>query len=113
MAIEYTPDRDGTIEDYIRMSKNQRVPLCFKGYEQFQNLVNLGYIEPNITLIRVMYNHDRGDEFYGVIDDFKLEGMLVNVHRGKEGIYNPEEILLEDTPYFEVDMVNPNPIPRK
>jgi len=112
MGVWYDPSRNGTIEEYINHCRTERVPKCFKGPEQFQQLVDLGYITPNITSIRIMYIYSRDDEFYGVVDDFKLEGVQRPSHSGKEGIHNPEELLCGDTPYFEVDMMNPHPEPR-
>jgi hypothetical protein len=113
MGVWYDPSRDGSIEDYVEHCRNERIPKCFKGHEQFQQLIDLGYITPNITSIRIMYNFARGDEFYGVVDDFKLEGIILNAHSGKKGIHDPKELLSEDVPYFEVDMMNPSPQPLK
>lgn len=112
MGLWYDPSRDGTIEEYIEHCRNERIPKCFRGPEQFQQLVDLGYITPNITSIRIMYSSGRGDEFYGVVDDFKLEGIEVAVHCGKKGIHDPKELLSGDVPHFEADMLNPYPEPR-
>jgi hypothetical protein len=112
MGVWYDPSRDGTIEEYIEHCRNERIPKCFRGPEQFQQLVDLGYITPNITSIRIMYCSGRGDEFYGVVDDFKLQGIEVAVHCGKKGIHDPKELLSRDVPHFEVDMLNPYPEPR-
>ena len=112
MGVWYDPSRDGTIAEYIMYCRNERVPRCFKGHEQFQQLIDLGYITPNITSIRIMYNINREDEFYGVVDNFQLEGVILKAHSGKGGIHNPKELLSKDTPYFEIDMMNPNPKPQ-
>ena len=111
MGVWYDSSRDGTIKEYIEHCRNEMISKCFKGHEQFQQLVDLGYITPNITSIRIMYNIYRDDEFYGVINNFQLEGIILNAHSGKEGIHDPKQILSGDTPYFEVDMMNPNPEP--
>lgn len=112
MGVWYEPSRDGTIEEYIQHCKDERVPKCFKGPEQFQQLVDLGYMTPDITTIRIMYTYSRGDEHYGVNGDFNLEGIVAPQHAGKEGIHNPQELLSGNTPYFEIDNINPNPEPR-
>jgi hypothetical protein len=109
MGVWYDPKRDGTIESYIEKCRDEGLPKCFRGSEQFHQLVDLGYIVPNITSIRIMYSHGRGDEFYGVVDDFKLEGIEVAVHGGKKGVHDPSELLSGDVPHFEVDMINPYP----
>ena len=103
MGVWYNPQRDGTIEEYIENCRNERLP----------KLVDLGYITPNITSIRIMYSSGRGDEFYGIVDDFKLEGIEVHVHAGKKGIHDPKALLSGDVPHFEVDMMNPHPESRK
>ncbi len=108
MTVWYNPKRDGTIEEYIKYCRIEMLPKCFKGYGQFKDLKDKGYITPNITNLRLMYNYARDDEFYGVIDGYRLEGIILNSHSGKEGIHDPKDIL-EDAPYFEIDMINPNP----
>ena len=113
MGVWYDPSRDGTIEEYIAYCRNEMVPKCFKGHKQFQQLVDLGYVTPLITSIRIMYNIGRDDEFYGVVEDFKLEGIILNAHSGKEGIHDPKELLSNEIPYFEIDMINPNHEPGK
>ena len=111
MGLWYEPARDGTIHEYIANCRADMMPKCFKGYEQFRQLVELGYVTPLVTSIRLMYNHGRDDEFYGVVDDFKLEGIILNSHSGKSGVHEPEDILADDKPYFEIEMINPNPEP--
>ncbi|MAG02218.1 hypothetical protein CMI42_02680 [Candidatus Pacearchaeota archaeon] len=113
MGLWYDAQRDGTIEDYIEYCRNERLPKCFRGPEQFQRLVDLGYITPDITSIRIMYNFGRGDEFYSVVRGFKLEGADVLVHSGKQGIHDPRELLSGDVPHFEIDNLNPHPEPRE
>jgi hypothetical protein len=53
-----------------------------------------------------MHNEGRGDEFYTVIDDFKLHGEDVEVHAGKKGTHEPEDILTPVSPYYEVGGLN-------
>lgn len=107
MGAWYDPKRDGSIEDYIEYCRNEQIPKCFKGADHYQQLIDLGYVTPNITSIRIMYG-SRGDEFYGVVDDYKLVGVDVPVHAGKTGIHDPKE-LLSNIPCFEIDMINPFP----
>jgi len=70
-------------------------------------------ITPNITSIRIRYNIGRDDEFYGVINNFQQEGIILNAHPGKEETHDQKKLLSGDMPYFEVDMINPNPEPMK
>jgi len=113
MGVWYDPSRDGTIEEHIKNCRDKNIPINFKGHEQFEQLVNLGYIEPHITAIRIMYNDAKQDEHYGVIDDFQLEGIILNAHSGKQGIHNPKDLLSVNTPHYEVIMINPFPEPQK
>tara|TARA_Y100000034_G_C6907867_1_gene421894 strand:- start:6362 stop:6709 length:348 start_codon:yes stop_codon:yes gene_type:complete len=110
MVAWYDPKINGTIEEYIEFCKSNQMGISFKGPEQFQQLVNLGYITPHITSIRLMYGMGSAG-FYQVIDNFQLEGVDVSVHAGKEGIHNPKELLSGDVPHFEVSMMNPHPTP--
>ena len=59
-----------------------------------------------------MYNDGRDDEFYGVVDNFQLLGIVLNRHSGKKGLHDPKELLSGDTPYFEIEMINPHPKPK-
>ena len=86
----------------------KRIPKTFKRDEQFQELIKLGYILPEMTYLRII-NEDRSDEFYRVTKEFNLEGILLDFHSDKKGIHNSKEILSEDIDYFEVDRMNPNP----
>lgn len=108
MGIWYDSSKDGTIEEYIKYCKDERIPKTFKGDVQFQGLIKLGYILPEMTYLRII-NEDRSDEFYRVTKEFNLEGMSLDFHSGKKGIHNSKEILSGDIDYFEVEMINPNP----
>ena len=109
MGVWYDPLRDGTLDEYIKRFKQNRISGYFKGHEQFRQLADSGYLTPNVTSIRIMYGSERDDEFYFVVDDFRLEGAELRAHSGRKGIYDPREVLSEDTPHFEVEMMNPNP----
>jgi len=106
MTVWYDPSKDGTIDEYIANCKKHDIPPCFKGAKDFQKLIELDYIVPMITNIRLLYNYAKGDEFYLVTTDYQFEGVEVNIHRGKKGIHKPDELLSGDAPCYEVNMIN-------
>jgi len=60
-----------------------------------------------------MYGFARTDEHYVVDQNFNLEGIILKMHSGKKGIHKPKDLLSEETPHFEIHMINPYPEPRK
>ncbi len=112
MGLWYDSKRDGTIEDYLKWCKEQNVPFAFKGIEPYRALWKKGCIVPEITSLRLCYNHARPDEFYVVAGEHELEGVELQQHSGKKGEHKPEEILTDDAPYWEISNLNPRSIPR-
>lgn len=89
----YNPKRDGTLDDYFAQYNGQSACPLFKGHVWFEKLRDLGYLMPDVTIIRIMWSHGRSDEHYRVTSDFKLEGIVVPMHGGRPGIHDPKEIL--------------------
>jgi len=96
----YNPERDGPLNEYFENMEHGTFPL-FRGIDQYRMLWNLGYIEPNLTGLRMMFNVGRFDEHYLIIDKDTVVG-CGKVHGGLPGKHNIEEILGEDSPPFEV-----------
>jgi len=89
----YNPKRDGTLDEYFeRFDEQQACPL-FKGYAWFEKLRDRGYLMPNVSFIRIMWNVGREDEHYRVTADFKLEDIVGSAHSGQQGIHDPKKIL--------------------
>ncbi len=109
----YNPKRDGTLGDYLEShgGGSSAFPL-FKDYAHFKMLWDSGYLEPDISFIRIMYNVGRFDEHYSVKGEFGLEGIPLEYHGGKPGIHDPR-ILLRNVPPWEAQHLNPEPKPRK
>lgn len=112
MSFWYNSERE-TLEEFLAQCEEDRIPFAFKGYEPFQELWNKGYIEPLITLIRLMYSHGRCDECYLVVNEHELEGLDLETHSGKSGAHDPKELLSGDAPYWEISSLNHYPEPRK
>lgn len=108
----YNPKIHGSLEKYLEEHNGRTVFPLFKGYKHFKMLWDRGYITPEITFIRIMYNVGRGDEYYLVIDEDTLEGVTAGFHSGKPGRHNIKQ-LLDNSPSWSTEDLNPNPTPRK
>jgi hypothetical protein len=108
-VLYYSGSIDGDIKQHLKQMKASGfVAPTFKGYKPFKQLWDLGVITPEITFIRLMYNSWRGDENYVVVDEENLEGVILNVHSGIEGIHNTKEMLTKTAaPYWEISGLNP------
>jgi hypothetical protein len=91
----YNSKVDGNIEDYISNCRAKNMWICFKGHEPFEELHDKEYLLPWITSIR-LYRGATPDEYYIVNDDFKLEGVDLPAHSGKEGVHDPKDLLSEE-----------------
>ncbi|MEK6910175.1 MAG: hypothetical protein AABW82_00190 [Nanoarchaeota archaeon] len=65
----------------------------FKGLEQYKLLWNEGFLVPDYSVIRVMWNVCRGDEHYGVLQDGRLEGIKAPAHQGNPGVHDAKDLL--------------------
>ncbi|MEK6933594.1 MAG: hypothetical protein AABW75_01825 [Nanoarchaeota archaeon] len=63
-------------------------------------LWNQGYIEPNITTIRVMWNIGRGDEHFDIVNKNTLRGIAAPAHSGRPGDHSIS--LLDKVPSYEI-----------
>ena len=108
-GTHYRGNIDGDIKKYLnKMHENGAVCPTFTGYEPFKQLLDLELVCPEVTSIRLMFNHARGDEHYIVVDEEHLEGILLNAHSGQKGLYNTKDILTKtEAKYWEVDGLNP------
>ncbi|MBI2578613.1 MAG: hypothetical protein HYW26_02785 [Candidatus Aenigmarchaeota archaeon] len=104
----YKPERDGTIENYLKNRRETNLPFAFRGLEPYQQLWDKGYIAPGIASIRLVFSHARSDEHYCVVSEQELEGVELPVHSGKAGIHDPREILTgKDFSWWEISGLNP------
>ena len=108
----YNEKRDGKLENYlIKHDGCNSFPL-FKGYRHFKMLWNRGYLIPDFSVIRIMWNIGRGDEHYLVKNEASLEGLEVPVHFGKSGIHKVKNILNNKCPSWEAQHLAVNPVSR-
>ena len=107
----YQPERDGTLEDYLKIHNGQFSFPLFKGYGQYKMLWDEGYLEPQISFIRLMWNIGRGDEHFIVLGEYEIEGISdLPAHAGREGVYDVRELLdSDDCPLYEAQGFNRNP----
>ena len=100
----YIPKRDGPLEEYLRSHNGYSGTFSlFKGYRYYGIMKKRGYLIPNCTIIRLMWNVVRGDEHFGVTEDFQLMGIGQDTpHPGRPGIHDPRKILSSRNPCWEV-----------
>lgn len=98
----YTPERDGTLEEHLKVYNGISAFPLFKGFKQFKMLWEEGWFIPNFSVVRIMWNVGRGDEHYTVISSDELEGIDASYHQGKQGRHSAREIFgRKDCPCFE------------
>jgi hypothetical protein len=95
----YNPERDGTLAEYLETHDGHSCFPLFKGLGDFQLLKDEGWLEPRISIIRLMWNVGRGDEHFFVTDEFYLEGIENDHHGGRAGIHTPENIFKKAPPF--------------
>ena len=113
----YTPKRDGTLDEYLEKRRYGIMPQwgvypLFKGYDFFQRLWDEGYLEPNVSCIRLMWNWGRYDEHFSITEDGHLEGIQLPAHSGRPGKHDPKKVLSRG-PCWEAQILNRNPKKRK
>ena len=106
-AACYSPERDGPLEEYLELQFDGMVCRLFKGMEHFQMLRDKGWLLPNVSTIRLMYNAGRGDEHYLVTVGFQLQGIVHAHHGGREGVLAPEDILADAPPFEAQSLYGP------
>ena len=89
----YKPERDGSLEDYLKTHDGISCFPLFKGIKIYEKLLKEGYLIPNYSTIRLMWNVGREDEHFLVLEDSKLEGLSLSAHSGREGIHDYKKIL--------------------
>jgi hypothetical protein len=108
MSIYHSPEIDGPIEKFISLHEEEGTPPCFRGVYPYYELWDRGWVEPEITSIRLMMGDGRSDEHYLVLDKDQLEGIQLAFHSGRSNSYNPRN-LLPTAPYWEIDGLNLDP----
>lgn len=101
-TAHYSPERDGSLVQYLKPQLEGQCQRLFKGLEQLELLKNEGWLLPGTSYVRFMYNIGRGDAHYLITTDWKLEGMNGGMHSGDEGVFTMEQIFNENTPPFEI-----------
>lgn len=110
----YHPERDGSLAEYLELHDGWSSMPLFKGYEQYKMLWDLGYLEPHVSSIRLMWNMGREDEHFSVLGLHEIEGCSeLRAHAGRAGIHDPKEVLSEENcPEFEAQTWNRKPVIR-
>jgi hypothetical protein len=111
----YQPKKDGTLEEYFLTHDGHITFPLFHGWAHYKMLWDRGYLEPNISVIRLMWNIGREDEHFGVLGEHEIEGITdIAAHRGRPGKFDPQKLLAErDCPPWEAQNLNPHPVPRR
>lgn len=91
----YTPERDGSLEKYLETHDGFSCFPLFKGIEIYEKLLKEGYLRPDYSVIRLMWNIGREDEHFLVLKNGKLKGLALSAHSGRGGIHDYQEILKE------------------
>ena len=109
----YQPKIDGTLEEYLETHDGFSVFPLFKGYKYYKILWDKGYLEPQISVIRLMWNVGRDDEHFRVLGEYEIEGIIISAHAGRSGKHDPRKLLSKrDCPPWEATNLNPHPKPR-
>ena len=93
----YQKERDGKLSDFLEARCfGGGTTALFKGMEGFDLLKEKNLLKSEMTLIRVMWNVGRGDEYYAVVEsggEIMLQGITTGSHDGIPGLHKPEDIL--------------------
>jgi hypothetical protein len=113
-VLPYHPKRDGALEEYLKAHNGFTCMPLFKGYGQYKMLWDKGYLQPRVSVIRLMWNVGRGDEHFIVTKDNRLEGCTgLEFHSGRPGIHDPKVVLsARNCPVWEAQHLNRKPTPR-
>jgi len=110
----YQPKRDGALDDFLQVQFDSiGTYRQFKGVGQFNLLWERGYLVPQFSCIRLMYNLGRGDACYAVIDQKTLSGLDAGFHSGEPGRHQLRYILTKNAPPFEAHHMEEDPEKRK
>jgi|TARA_Y100000310_G_C20026919_1_gene510033 hypothetical protein len=102
---EYNEKRDGSLEEYFKTHDGGSAFPLFRGPKIYEQIWNKGYMVPEFTWLRLMWNIGRSDEHFSVQENGKLEGICdLKAHAGRSGVYSHTEIISDDpnTPCFEL-----------
>ena len=97
----YKPERDGSLEDYFETHDGFSTFPLFRGVEIYEKLLKEGYLIPNYSIIRLMWNFGREDEHFLVVENGRLQGIQSPAHAGRKGVMDYKEIIKEEGPCFE------------
>ena len=108
----YKENRDGKLEEYIAERVKHDTfgvfPL-FKGYTWYEKLWDLGYLLPDRSYVRLMWNIGRGDEHFVVLSREEIKGLHdVPGHPGREGIHKVRKVLTNKSPVWEAQWLTPH-----
>ncbi|PIN91971.1 hypothetical protein COU61_01700 [Candidatus Pacearchaeota archaeon CG10_big_fil_rev_8_21_14_0_10_35_13] len=111
---QYNPKTNGPLERYLETHDGRTSFPLFKGWKHYEMLWDRGYLEPGMSVIRLMWNDGREDEHFLVMGVREIEGMSeLQAHAGREGTQDPKRILSEkNCPPWEAHSLNREPTPR-
>jgi len=105
---------DGTLEAYLGTHDGYSAFPLFRGYRHYKMLWRRGYLEPGLSVIRLMWNIGRDDEHFIVHGEYEIEGISATAHAGRPGKYDPRKLLSErNCPPWEAQHLNLDPKPRR
>ncbi len=108
----YNPKRDGPLDSYLEKHRGITSFPLFKGYKHYKMLWDKGYLEPGVSVVRIMWNVGRGDAHFGVLGQFELEGVENAHHGGEPGKHDPRKLLARNCPPWEALHLARTPISR-
>ena len=102
----YDPKRDGTLAEYFKIHDGHSSFPLFRGYKMFKRLRDEAWLLPDFSTVRLMWNVGRGDEYFGVNEDYFLIGLEANFHSGRPGVHDPLVVLgARGAPMWEVNHI--------
>ena len=106
MKTPYSGSTDGEIKDYLIASRQSGI-ICpsFVGYEPFRQLVDKGFFQPNVGVVKLVFNPEIKGEYYLIIDVNTLEEITLN---GLPELHDAREVLAKTgVDYWEAGNLDP------
>lgn len=89
----YVPELDGSLEEYLRERDGFSATPLFFGSDSYRLLWDEGWLIPEISVVRLMWNIGRDDEHFFVINRDTIQGTGgTSRHAGRPGVFRIEEI---------------------
>lgn len=97
----YKPERDGSLEDYLKIHDGFFSFPLFKGVEIYERLFEMGFLSPNYSIIKVICKN-KEEEHFVVVKEGNVKSLEAEARLRVECIYEAKDILMSDDTIWEV-----------